>query len=113
MRGRDFYDVLGVERSASPQEVRAAYRRLLRELHPDRGGHGTAAERERLGEIMEAYAVLGREDRRAAYDAALERAESVLWARELRRSSEWLAPRPAARTDREDDLLWFLLRWFP
>ncbi|BCT77017.1 hypothetical protein SCMU_28590 [Sinomonas cyclohexanicum] len=108
MRARNFYEVLGVGRTASRQEVRAAYRRLLRELHPD-GGPGR--DRERLGEVMDAYAVLGRDDRRAAYDAALERAESALWAQGLPRGAAWLTPRPVAETS-EDDLLWFILRWF-
>ncbi len=123
MRARDFYEVLGVDRTASRQEIRAAYRRLVRELHPDGGGHdggspdgcgtGSDSGRERLKEVMDAYAVLGRDDRRAAYDAALARAETVLWAQPPPRRPVWLAHRtPMDEPLREEDLLWFLFRWF-
>ncbi|AMM33488.1 hypothetical protein SA2016_2823 [Sinomonas atrocyanea] len=118
MRARDFYEVLGVDRTASREEIRAAYRRLVRELHPDGVGPdgcgtGSDSDRERLREVMDAYAVLGREDRRAAYDAALARAETALWAQPPPRRPVWLAPRtPMDEPLREEDLLWFLFRWF-
>jgi molecular chaperone DnaJ len=64
---RDHYDVLGVERSASTPEIKAAYRRLALKWHPDRNPGDRAAE-DRFKELSIAYAVLGDEDKRARYD---------------------------------------------
>ncbi|GAA5040378.1 hypothetical protein HNP84_007536 [Thermocatellispora tengchongensis] len=65
---RDHYTVLGVDRTASAAQVTSAYRRLVRELHPDARPAGQAA-RERFAEVIDAYAVLRDPARRAAYDA--------------------------------------------
>lgn len=65
------YDTLGVAPSATDAEVREAYRRLAREHHPDRLGHGSAAATFSMPEINEAYRVLGDPARRAVYDASL------------------------------------------
>jgi molecular chaperone DnaJ len=63
---RDYYEVLEVGRSASPDELRRAYRRLAKQFHPDvNKDHGSE---ERFKEINEAYAVLSDEERRASYD---------------------------------------------
>ena len=70
MRGaptRDSYEVLGVDRQASAAEIKAAYRRLAMQHHPDRNPGNRAAE-EKFKEISQAYAVLGDEDKRAHYD---------------------------------------------
>jgi molecular chaperone DnaJ len=70
MRGapiRDHYDVLEVDRQASAAEIKAAYRRLALQHHPDRNPGDRAAE-EKFKEISQAYAVLGDEDKRAHYD---------------------------------------------
>jgi molecular chaperone DnaJ len=64
---RDHYRVLGIDRSASPSEIKAAYRRLALKWHPDRNP-GDAAAEERFKEVSMAYAVLGDEDKRARYD---------------------------------------------
>ena len=64
---RDPYEVLGVERDASEQQVKKAFRVLARELHPDVNAHDPAAE-EKFKEAAEAYEVLGDADRRATYD---------------------------------------------
>ncbi|GAB3282307.1 hypothetical protein GCM10027449_24180 [Sinomonas notoginsengisoli] len=112
MRAKDFYEVLGVDRTASLREIRSAYRRLVRELHPDGRTAVSESDRERLREAIEAYAVLGREDRRASYDAARDRAESVLWAQMPPRQPVWLARRPMNQQMDQDDLVRFLLRWF-
>jgi curved DNA-binding protein CbpA len=64
----DHYSVLGVQRGASDDEIRAAYRRAARASHPDLNpGDATAAER--FKRVQVAWEVLGDPSRRAAYDA--------------------------------------------
>jgi DnaJ-class molecular chaperone with C-terminal Zn finger domain len=65
---RDYYDVLGVDRGASEAEVKKAFRRLARELHPDVNDHDPEAE-EKFKAAAEAYEVLSDAERRQAYDA--------------------------------------------
>jgi len=64
---RDPYDVLGVERKASAQEIKKAFRQLARELHPDVNAHDPDAE-EKFKEAAEAYEILSDDERRATYD---------------------------------------------
>lgn len=79
-RSHDYYAVLGVPASASPEEILSAYRRLARTVHPDfDAGNPHAAER--FEELAAAHEVLGDPQTRAAYDR-------------IRR------PRPAARRQR-------------
>ncbi len=66
MAQRDYYEVLEVGRNATPEELKAAFRRLARQYHPD-VNKSTDAE-ERFKEINEAYAVLSDPEKRAAYD---------------------------------------------
>ncbi len=63
---RDYYEVIGVGRGASTDEIRKAYRRLARQHHPDVSDDPNAAER--FKEINEAYEVLCDQEKRAAYD---------------------------------------------
>jgi DnaJ-class molecular chaperone len=65
---RDYYETLGVGRNASPAEVKRAFRRLARELHPDVNGHDPEAE-EKFKAAAEAYEVLSDAERRRTYDA--------------------------------------------
>lgn len=64
---RDYYEVLGVPRTASADEVKSAYRRLALKYHPDKNKGDKEAE-ERFKEAAEAYEVLSDPDKRAAYD---------------------------------------------
>src|SRR5258706_3799749 len=57
MSKRDYYEVLGVERTATDQELKSAYRRLARSHHPDTNQNDPAAE-EKFKELSEAYSVL-------------------------------------------------------
>lgn len=66
---RDYYEVLGVDRSAKPEDVKRAYRKLAMEFHPDRVPADRKGEaEERFKEISEAYEVLADEEKRALYD---------------------------------------------
>jgi molecular chaperone DnaJ len=65
---RDYYEVLGVPRDADSTEVKKAFRKLARELHPDVNAHDPEAE-EKFKEAAEAYEVLSDADRRQTYDA--------------------------------------------
>jgi hypothetical protein len=73
MSDANFYKLLGVGRSASVDEIRSAYRKLVKKHHPDlftsTGGKAAATEKLRL--INEAYAVLGNAERRQRYDQEL------------------------------------------
>src|SRR5580692_1127757 len=67
MNKRCYYDVLGCQKSASIEELKGAYRRLAKELHPDRNPGNHECEH-KFKEINEAYDVLKDGDKRAAYD---------------------------------------------
>jgi molecular chaperone DnaJ len=64
---RDYYEVLGIERAASLDEIKKAYRKLALKYHPDKNPGNTQAE-EKFKEAAEAYGVLSDEEKRARYD---------------------------------------------
>jgi molecular chaperone DnaJ len=66
MTQRDYYDILGISRNASVDEIKAAFRKLARQYHPDVSKEPDAEER--FKEINEAYGVLSDPDKRARYD---------------------------------------------
>ena len=67
MAKRDYYEVLGVSKSASAEEIKKAYRRLAMKHHPDRNKDDTGSEG-KFKEVKEAYEVLRDSDKRATYD---------------------------------------------
>ena len=60
---KDFYQVLGVERNASPEDIRKAYHKLAHQHHPDKGG-----DERKFKEVNEAYQTLSNKEKRAQYD---------------------------------------------
>jgi len=67
MSKRDYYEILGVSRNCSVEELKASYRKLAKESHPDRNPDDHTAEH-RFKEASEAYEILKDPDKRAAYD---------------------------------------------
>ena len=63
MSKRDYYSVLGLAKGASQDEIKKAYRKLAKELHPDKGG-----DENKFKEVSEAYEVLSDEDKKSNYD---------------------------------------------
>ena len=67
MAKRDYYDVLGITRGASEQDIKSAFRRLAKDCHPDRNASDKGAE-QKFKELNEAYEALKDPQKRAAYD---------------------------------------------
>lgn len=64
---RDYYEILGVDRSADEQTIKRAYRKLAKKYHPDTN-KGNAMAEEKFKEATEAYAVLSDPEKRKEYD---------------------------------------------
>ena len=67
MAKRDFYDVLGVSKNASPDELKSAYRKLAVKHHPDKNPGDKAAE-DKFKEASEAYGILSDKEKKQNYD---------------------------------------------
>jgi curved DNA-binding protein len=67
MSGKDYYKILGVEKTASPEEIKKAYRKLALKYHPDHNKDDKSAET-KFKELSEAYAVLSDPEKRKQYD---------------------------------------------
>lgn len=81
MSRRDFYQVLGVTRTASPADIRAAFVRLAKHHHPDHARNAGELPG-RLQEVQQAYHCLSNDSARAAHDRALEESERLHLARQ-------------------------------
>ena len=60
---KDYYKTLGIEKNATQDEIKKAFRKLAHEHHPDKGGNA-----EKFKEVSEAYSVLSDDQKRAQYD---------------------------------------------
>ncbi|MER3404852.1 MAG: hypothetical protein C4289_06535, partial [Chloroflexota bacterium] len=65
---KDYYAILGVPRTATPEEIRTAYRKLARQWHPDVNPDRRKEAEEKFKEINEAYQVLSDPEKRRRYD---------------------------------------------
>ena len=78
MSKRDYYEVLGVDRNASQDEIKKAFRKLARKYHPDMNRDDPSAE-EKFKDINEAYEVLSDPDKRSQYDRFGHTAQGSTW----------------------------------
>lgn len=68
MADLDYYQILGVNRSATPEEIKKAYRKLAQKFHPDKARGNKKEAEEQFKKISEAYAVLSNQEKRKEYD---------------------------------------------
>lgn len=91
---KDYYAILGVDRAADARVIKAAYRRLARETHPDLAAAPGVGEP--FVEVHEAYAVLSDPERRARYDCRLHEWEQLAAGRAQARHAPAHRPRGGA-----------------
>src|SRR4030095_12206487 len=80
MAGPDFYTILEVSRTASPDEIKSAHREMVKKYHPDLfpGATQKARANKKLQQINEAYATLSNAERRRRYDSRYLKRETVI-----------------------------------
>jgi len=91
MKYKDYYQILGVARNASEEDIKKAYRRLARKYHPDVSKESNAEDR--FKEVAEAYEVLRDSEKRAAYD---QLGNNWRAGQEFRPPPGWQSGRPSA-----------------
>jgi len=99
MAKRDYYDVLGVPKNATEEDIKKAYRKLAMKHHPDRNqGSDAAKSEEKFKEAKEAYEMLSDGQKRAAYDQHGHAGVDPTWAAAAARVAKVLAalPKPSA-----------------
>jgi curved DNA-binding protein len=94
---KDYYKILGVDKKASPEDIKKAYRKLVRKYHPDVSKHADADQKTK--EINEAYGVLGDAEKRAAYD---DLGQGYRAGQEFRPPPDWGAQHDFAGADADD-----------
>jgi DnaJ-class molecular chaperone len=80
MEPKDYYRILGVEENADPEEIKAAYRKLALQYHPDRN-RGNAEAADKMRAINESYAVISDPEKRSEYDEMRKRFGSSAYGR--------------------------------
>jgi curved DNA-binding protein len=94
---KDYYKILGVDKKASAEDIKKAYRKLVRKYHPDVSKHADADQKTK--EINEAYGVLGDAEKRAAYD---DLGQGYRAGQEFRPPPDWGAQHDFAGADADD-----------
>lgn len=69
---KDYYKILGVDRTATPEQIKDAYRELAKKHHPDVVG-GAAPDADKFRDVMEAYGVLSVRESRVSYDLQMRK----------------------------------------
>lgn len=87
----NYYQILGVPADATPRQIRAAFRRRAREVHPDVSGRDSEA----FLQLFEAYSVLGHPERRRQYDRQLAAAQAARAVRPRAPAEALITARPA------------------
>ncbi|MGA1868679.1 MAG: DnaJ domain-containing protein [bacterium] len=87
MEQKDYYKILGIDKEATAQQIKEAYRNCALKYHPDRNKAGTDAV-EKMQEINEAYAVLSHSEKRRAYDALRQECGASAYSQFRRNYSE-------------------------
>jgi len=89
---KDYYNILGIDRQASKDQIKKAYRKLAKQYHPD-VVKDDAEKQKRMYEIQEAYECLGDEERRKKYDESVLRKNSAGVKKDTGNKARYSAPK--------------------